>query len=92
MLAKPTGKVLFSSYAEEFWENRLEWFRIQSAQGLVGEIDDSATKDGTIVCKDGFTATTVTPRQFSALARGLGEKISIDVIDGSSVFCEITAK
>jgi 2-polyprenyl-6-hydroxyphenyl methylase/3-demethylubiquinone-9 3-methyltransferase len=92
MLAKPTGKVLFSSYAEEFWENRLEWFRIQSAHGLMGEIDDSATTDGTIVCKDGFTATTVTPRQFSALARGLGEKISIDVIDGSSVFCEITAK
>lgn len=92
VLAKPTGKVLFSSYAEEFWENRLEWFRIQSANGLVGEIDDAATKDGTIVCKDGFTATTVTAERFSALARGLGERVSIDVVDGSSVFCEITTR
>jgi 2-polyprenyl-6-hydroxyphenyl methylase/3-demethylubiquinone-9 3-methyltransferase len=91
-LAKPTGKVIFSSYAEEFWEDRLEWFRIQSAHGLVGEIDDLATKDGTIVCKDGFTATNVSPERFSALARGLGEKVSVDVIDGSSVFCEITIK
>lgn len=90
-LAKPGGKVLFSSYAEEFWEDRLEWFRIQSAHGLVGEIDDSATHDGTIVCRDGFTATTVTPGRFLDLARGLGEKVSIDVIDDSSVFCEITA-
>ena len=90
-IAKPGGKVLFSSYADEFWEHRLEWFRIQSAHGLLGEIDEAATRDGTIVCKDGFTATTVTPDQFSALARGLGQRVSIDVIDGSSVFCEISA-
>jgi SAM-dependent methyltransferase len=91
-IAKPTGKVLFSSYADEFWEHRLEWFRIQSAHGLVGEIDESATGDSAIVCKDGFTATTVTPQQFSALTRGLGKKVSIDVVDGSSVFCDITAE
>lgn len=89
MLAKPTGEVLFSSYADGFWEHRLDWFRIQSAHGLVGEIDTSATKDGTIVCRDGFTATTVTPQRFSALARGLGETVSVYVIDGSSVFCRI---
>jgi 2-polyprenyl-6-hydroxyphenyl methylase/3-demethylubiquinone-9 3-methyltransferase len=90
-LAKPHGKVLFSSYADEFWAHRLEWFRIQSANGLVGEIDESATGDGSIVCKDGFTASTISPQRFSALARGLGEEVSIDVIDGSSVFCEISA-
>jgi 2-polyprenyl-6-hydroxyphenyl methylase/3-demethylubiquinone-9 3-methyltransferase len=88
-LVKPGGKALFSSYAEGFWEHRLEWFRIQSAHGLVGEIDESATGDGMIVCKDGFTATTVTPQRFSTLARGLGETVSIRVVDGSSVFCEI---
>ena len=88
-IATPRGRVLFSSYADEFWEHRLEWFRIQSAHGLVGEIDESATRDGTIVCKDGFTATTVSPERFSELARGLGETVSIDVVDGSSVFCEI---
>jgi 2-polyprenyl-6-hydroxyphenyl methylase/3-demethylubiquinone-9 3-methyltransferase len=88
-LAKPSGKVLFSSYADEFWEHRLEWFRIQSTRGLVGEIDESATGHGTIVCRDGFTATTVTVRQFSELARGLGENVSVKIVDGSSVFCEI---
>jgi 2-polyprenyl-6-hydroxyphenyl methylase/3-demethylubiquinone-9 3-methyltransferase len=91
-ITKPGGRVAFSSYAEEFWEHRLEWFRIQSAHGLVGEIDESATGDGTIVCRDGFTATAVTPDQLSALAHGLGENVSIDVIDGSSVFCEISAR
>jgi 2-polyprenyl-6-hydroxyphenyl methylase/3-demethylubiquinone-9 3-methyltransferase len=90
-ITRPGGRVMFSSYAEEFWEHRLEWFRIQSAHGLVGQIDEVATGDGTIVCKDGFTATTVTPDQFSALARGLGQRVSVDVIDGSSVFCEISA-
>ena len=48
------GRVLFSSYSARFWEERLEWFRIQAAHGLVGEIDPEATKDGVIVCKDGL--------------------------------------
>jgi 2-polyprenyl-6-hydroxyphenyl methylase/3-demethylubiquinone-9 3-methyltransferase len=59
-ITKPGGKVLFSSYSDEFWEHRLEWFRIQSSHGLVGEIDEAVSRDGTIVCRDGFTATTVT--------------------------------
>jgi len=90
-ITRPGGKVLFSSYADEFWEHRLNWFRIQSAHGLVGEIDESATGDGKIICTDGFTATTVSPHRFSALAHGLGSEVSINVVDGSSVFCEITA-
>jgi 2-polyprenyl-6-hydroxyphenyl methylase/3-demethylubiquinone-9 3-methyltransferase len=89
-IAKPGGRVVFSSYADEFWEHRLEWFRIQSAHGLIGEIDETATGDGTIVCRDGFSATNVTPDRFSALARGLGDPVEIEVIDGSSVFCDIT--
>ena len=83
--------MLFSSYADEFWEHRLEWFRIQSVHGLIGEIDESSTHDGTIVCKDGFTATTVTPGQFEKLTHGLGTDVSIEVVDGSSVFCMISA-
>lgn len=89
-MAKPRGRALFSSYADEFWEHRLEWFRIQSAHGLVGEIDEAATVCGTIVCKDGFTATTVTPQGFSRLSSGLGTGVFIEVVDGSSVFCEIS--
>jgi len=89
-ITKPGGKVMFSSYADEFWNHRLEWFRIQSSRGLVGEIDESATGDGTIVCRDGFNATTVTADQFAALACGLGHRVSVNVIDGSSVFCEIS--
>ena len=89
-ITNPGGLVLFSSYAEEFWEHRLEWFRLQSKHGLIGEIDESATTDGTIVCKDGFTATTVAPAQFADLAHGLGADVTIDVVDGSSVFCVIT--
>lgn len=50
------GIVLFSSYSERFWEDRLEWFRIQSKHGLIGEIDYEATGHGVIVCKDGFKA------------------------------------
>jgi 2-polyprenyl-6-hydroxyphenyl methylase/3-demethylubiquinone-9 3-methyltransferase len=91
-ITNPGGLVLFSSYAADFWEHRLEWFRIQSEHGLIGVIDESATTDGTIVCKDGFISTTVAPRQFADFARGLGADVTIDEVDGSSVFCVITAK
>lgn len=88
-LTRTGGLVLASSYADGFWEHRLEWFRLQAAQGLVGPIDEAATGDGVIVCKDGFTATTVTPGRFAQLAGGLGRGVSIDVVDDSTVFCEI---
>jgi SAM-dependent methyltransferase len=87
----PGGTVLFSSYSPKFWDDRLEWFRIQAAHGLVGEIDEDATGDGAIVCKDGFTATTVGPDDFQALASGLGLTCTISEIDDSSIFCEIAA-
>ncbi len=50
------GRVLFSSYAERFWSERLGWFQLQAELGLVGEIDREATGDGAIVCRDGFRA------------------------------------
>lgn len=90
-VTKPGGIVLFSSYSEKFWDHRLEWFELQAAEGLLGEIDYEATGDGVIVCKDGFKATTVGPSEFQSLASNLGLRASIVEVDGSSVFCEITA-
>lgn len=83
------GTVLFSSYAQEFWEDRLDWFRIQARHGLVGEIDETATGAGVIVTTDGFTATTVSEEQFRDLAQGLGRSTTVQTVAGSSVFCEI---
>ncbi len=88
-VTRPGGKVLFSSYADEFWPERLAWFRIQADHGLVGEIDEEATGEGEIVCKDGFTATTVRPTDFAALAADLGGEVSIETVAGCSVFCVI---
>ena len=85
------GTVLFSSYADEFWEDRLEWFRIQARHGLLGEIDEVATGGGVIVTTDGFTATTVSAEQFRDLTRGLGRSTNVVTVAGSSVFCEIEA-
>ncbi|MBI2838731.1 MAG: class I SAM-dependent methyltransferase [Acidobacteria bacterium] len=83
------GLVLFSSYSAKFWTQRLEWFEIQAAHGLVGEIDYAATGDGVIACKDGFRATTVSPERFRNLTESLGLASRIVEVDDSSVFCEI---
>lgn len=83
------GQVLFSSYAEAFWEDRLDWFRLQAHHGLLGDIDETATGRGVIVCKDGFQATTVTPDQFRKLSQGLGKSVTVNTVAASSVFCEI---
>ena len=83
------GRVLFSSYAEKFWDCRLEWFEIQAANGLLDEIDHTRTGNGVIVCRDGFRATTVGPKEFAALVSAVGVQSTIVEVDGSSVFCEI---
>jgi ubiquinone/menaquinone biosynthesis C-methylase UbiE len=88
-VTRPGGKVLFSSYAEQFWGARLDWFRIQAEHGLVGKIDEAATGEGTIICRDGFTATTITARQFASLAADLGLAAQISAVDESSLFCEL---
>ncbi len=83
------GKVLFSSYSDRFWEDRLEWFQIQADYGLIGEIDYAATGDGVIVCKDGFKASTVGPADFISLTSDLDIVPQISEVDGSSIFYEI---
>jgi 2-polyprenyl-6-hydroxyphenyl methylase/3-demethylubiquinone-9 3-methyltransferase len=84
------GKVLFSSYSDRFWPERLEWFRIQAAHRLLGEIDEDATGDGVIVCKDGFRAETVGSDQFERLAGLTGSPFEIVEVDRSSLFCVIS--
>jgi len=86
-VTRPGGRVLFSSYSERFWPERLEWFRIQAAQGLLGDIDEAATGDGVIVCKDGFRADTVGRDEFDRLAAGAGCACEHTEVDGSSLFC-----
>jgi len=83
------GAVLFSSYSERFWEDRIDWFRIQSKKKLIGEIDDEATGNGVIVCKDGFKASEVSPDDFIDLTSDLGIDPIITEVDNSSFFYEL---
>ena len=86
---RPGGRALFASYSEKFWDVRLDWFERQSQLGLVGEIDREKTGHGILVCKDGFTATTVSASEFRALTNHLDAKVEIAEIDESSLFCVI---
>jgi len=86
---KPGGSALFSSYSGKFWNERLKWFEMQSKEGLVGKIDYEKTGKGTIVCKDGFTATTFSEEQFRIVTKDLSAESKIEEVDESSIFCEI---
>ncbi len=88
-VVRPGGSVLLSSYADAFWPDRLAWFEIQAAEGLVGEIDHAATHRGEIVCKDGFRAGTMGAAGFSELCDRLGTRPALVEVDGSSLFCEL---
>jgi len=83
------GLVLVSSYSDKFWRERLHWFELQSKAGLLGEIDYDRTMDGVIVCRDGFTATTVDADGFRALTDSLNVDVRIVEVDESSLFCEL---
>lgn len=91
-VTKDNGLILFSSYSPRMWEARLEWFRRQSQCGLIGEIDEERTRDGTIVCKDGFRATTVSRSMFIKLFEEFGLKAAIIEVDDSSIFCKVVKK
>ena len=83
------GTVLFSSYSEKFWKDRLEWFRIQSEYDLIGKIDYNLTGNGIIICKDGFKAITYSKQEFYELASNFNVRTSIYEIDNSSIFCKM---
>ena len=89
-ITKPKGKLILSSYSEDFWDERLNWFIRQSEEKLLGEIDFKKTGNGKIVCKDGFIATTFTKSDFKILLEKMRLKGKITEVDKSSVFCVIT--
>lgn len=91
-VTKKRGMLLFSSYSDKIWKERLEWFQIQADEKLLGEIDYEQTKDGIIVCKDGFRAITYTANDFLKLASEFNVDVGICEVDNSSVFCEIKKK
>ena len=88
-VTRPGGICLFSSYSDRFWEDRLDWFRLQSSYGLIGKIDWEATGNGVIVCEDGFRATTFNPSRFEDLTMQMGIESRVIEVDNSSVFCVI---
>jgi len=88
-VTKSGGTVLFSSYSDSFWEQRLTWFELRSPEGLLGEIDYTQTTRGVIVCKDGFRTSTVTAAEFRALTSHLDAGVDITEVDQSSVFCVV---
>jgi len=88
-VTKSDGVILFSSYSPKIWADRLDWFRKQSQIGLLGEIDEEKTGGGTIVCKDGFKATTISGSQFTELFREFELDASVIEVDESSIFCKV---
>jgi 2-polyprenyl-6-hydroxyphenyl methylase/3-demethylubiquinone-9 3-methyltransferase len=85
----PGGTLYCSSYSPKFWEHRLAWFREQADKGLLGAIDDEKTRDGLIVCRDGFVARTFSPGDLESLGRASGYPYRIEEVDDSSVFLVI---
>ncbi len=83
---KKNGKAYFSSYSSKFWETRLAWFQEQADKGLIGEIDYEKTKEGNIVCKDGFTSTTFTKSDMERLGKASGYSYAVQEVDNSSIF------
>jgi len=88
-VTKKGGLILFSTYSDKFWEERLKWFILQSNAGLIGEIDLTTTRNGIIVTKDGFKATTIRPIEFLSLTSELDINLKIEEIDNSSIFYKI---
>jgi len=88
-VTKKGGIVLFSTYSDKIWQDRLHWFQIQADEKLLAEIDYEQTKDGTIICKDGFKAITYSGNEFLKLAAGFNVEANVYEVDGSVVFCEM---
>ena len=83
-VTKPGGIAIFSTYSEKFWDHRLKWFELQSKAGLIGELDPEKSRNGNIVCRDGFCASAISPRKFLELTRWIrGIKVIIREVDDS---------
>ncbi len=88
-MTREGGMVLFSTYTDGIWPERLAWFEAQAAEGLVGAIDYTASHNGVIVCDDGFRAGRMTAGDFRSLCSEIGVAPMIAEVDGSILFCEI---
>jgi len=90
-ITKREGICLFSTYSDKIWKERLQWFKNQADEELLGEIDWKATQRGTIVCKDGFVSTTFTEDEYQTIAHKLGVSCEIVEVDASSLFGVFTS-
>lgn len=88
-VTKKGGRILFSSYSDKIWQERLQWFQIQADEKLLGEIDYEQTKNNIIVCKDGFKAVTYSGADFLKIASEWNVDAHIYEVDNSLIFCEI---
>jgi ubiquinone/menaquinone biosynthesis C-methylase UbiE len=86
---RPGGWLQLSTYSESIWPDRLAWFELQAAEGLVGPIDHAASRDGVIACTDGFRSARASEGELRALAHELGVPPKIHEVDASSLWCEI---
>lgn len=86
-VTRPGGKVVFSTYAPGIWPARLEWFEAQAAAGLLGPVDRELSRDGVIVCRDGFRSGSFTRERFLELAGEYGLESCIEEVDGSCLIC-----
>ena len=80
------GKAYFSTYHPNFWEQRIAWFQEQARKGLIGELDMEKTKNGVIICKDGFRATTHSITDLEKIGRSTNCGWQIFEVDDSSIF------
>ncbi len=85
-LLKKGGRAYFSTYSPKFWEYRVAWFQEQADKGLLGELDMEKTRDGKIVCKDGFSATTYSSDELERLGKASGCEWHVVEVDQSSLF------
>ena len=85
-LLSPCGFAFISTYSAKFWENRVKWFLEQAEKGLLGEVDLEFTKDGVIVCKDGFRAVTHSVEELKEIGKMSGHPYEVSKVEESSVF------
>lgn len=86
---RPGGRLLLSTYTEAIWPERLAWFEAQAQEGLIGALDRQASREGTIVCADGFKSGRASEAQLRSLAAALGVPARLEEVDGSSLWCEV---
>lgn len=62
------------------------WFQEQAEKGLLGKLDFDRTKDGVIICEDGFSARTHTQKDLEIIGNKSGCEYQIKEVDESSLF------